>query len=270
MTESGDGRAGAARLWLLAGSFIVFLAAAILVPPMPQPLSYHAFADCRTIWSIPNFFNVLSNLPFLVGGAMGLTIIWKGGGSFIDPREQLPYLVFFLGALLTSAGSAYYHLVPDNVRLVWDRLPMTLGFAGLVAAAAAERADLRLGLRSLWPLAALGVGTVLYWYASERAGAGNLIPYAAYQGWSILVIVLLIVAFPARRYSHGTLLLWAAGWYGLAKIFETCDLGIYRLLGGTLSGHTIKHLLAAGAVFAVVRQLRLRRPLALTTLAPPV
>jgi hypothetical protein len=94
------------------------------------------FADCRTIWSIPNFFNVFSNLPFLVGGAMGLTIIWKGGGSFIDPREQLPYLVFFLGALLTSAGSAYYHLAPENVRLVWDRLPMTLGFAGLVSAAA--------------------------------------------------------------------------------------------------------------------------------------
>ena len=81
---------------------------------------------------------------------------------------------------------------------------------------------------------------------------------------------MLIAAFPASRYSHGKLLLWAAGWYGLAKIFETCDLGVYRQLGGTLSGHTIKHLLAAGAVFAVVRQLRLRRPLALTTLAPPV
>jgi len=269
MTDGNGRRAGAARLWLLAGSFVVFLAAAILVPPIPQPLSYHLFADRLTICSIPNFFNVFSNLPFLVGGAMGLANIWKGGGSFLDPREQLPYLVFFLGALLTSVGSAYYHLAPDNVRLVWDRLPMTLGFAGLVSAAAAERADLQLGLRALWPLAGLGVGTVIYWYATERAGAGNIIPYAAYQGWSILVIVLLIAAFPAQRYSHGRLLLWAAGWYGLAKIFETCDLGIYRLLGGTLSGHTIKHLLAAGAVFAVVRQLRLRQPLSLTTLAPP-
>jgi len=269
MTHGNDRRADAARLWLLAGSFIVFLAVALLTSPIPQPQSYHSFADCRTIWSIPNFFNVFSNLPFLVGGTLGLAIILKGGGSFIDPREQLPYLVFFLGALLTSAGSAWYHLAPDNVRLLWDRLPMTLGFAGLVSAAAAERADLRLGLRSLWPLAGLGVGTVVYWYATERAGAGNIIPYAAYQGWSILVIVLLIAAFPARRYSHGTLLLWAAGWYGLAKIFETSDRGIYRLLGDTLSGHTIKHLLAAGAVFAVVRQLRLRQPLALTTLAPP-
>ena len=111
--------------------------------------------------------------------------------------------MFFLGALLTSFGSAYYHLAPDNPRLVWDRLPMTLGFAGLVAAALAERVDQRLGLRSLWPLLAVGAGTVIYWYATERMGAGNLIPYAAYQGWSILVIVLLIALFPAQRYSHG-------------------------------------------------------------------
>lgn len=255
------------RLWLLAGSALLCIVAAIVVPPMAQPLSYHAFADCRTIWSIPNFFNVLSNLPFLVGGALGLAVIWRGGGAFLDQREQLPYLVFFLGAVLTSLGSAYYHLAPDNPRLVWDRLPMTLGFAGLVAAAVAERADLRIGLRSLWPLLAVGAGTVIYWYATERMGAGNLIPYALYQGWSILVIVLLIAVFPARRYSHGGLLVWAAGWYGIAKVFETYDLGVFRLTGGLMSGHTIKHVLAACAVFAIVRQLRLRRALTNPTLA---
>jgi hypothetical protein len=269
MTAEAGRSAVPSRLWLLAASAALCIIAALVVPPMAQPLSYHAFADCRTIWSIPNFFNVLSNLPFLVGGALGFTLIWRGAGAFVDPREQLPYLVFFLGAVLTSFGSAYYHLAPDNPRLVWDRLPMTLGFAGLVAAAAAERADLRLGLKSLWPLLAVGAGTVVYWYATERMGAGNLIPYALYQGWSILAIVLLIAVFPARRYSHGGLLVWAAGWYGLAKFFETYDLGIYRLTGGLLSGHTIKHVLAAGAVFAVVRQLRLRRALANSTLAHP-
>jgi hypothetical protein len=262
---AGVGRVTApVRLWLLAASVLIFLVAALLVPAMPQPLSYHAFADCRTLWSIPNFFNVLSNLPFLIGGGLGLWLIWKGDGCFVDEREQLPYLVFFLGALLTSLGSAYYHLAPDNPRLVWDRLPMTLGFAGLVSAAMAERADPRVGLRALWPLLAMGAGSVVYWYATERAGAGNIIPYAAFQGWSILVIVLLIVMFPARRYSHGHLLVWAAGWYGLAKIFETCDLALFRLTGGSLSGHTIKHLLAAGAVFAIALQLHKRRPLAVS------
>ena len=168
--------------------------------------------------------------------------------------------MFFLGASLTCLGSAYYHAAPDNPRLVWDRLPMTLGFAGLVAASIAERVDLKLGLRSLWPLLLLGVVTVIYWYATERSGTGNLVPYAAYQAWSILVIVLLLVAWPARRYSHGALLAWAAVWYGLAKVFETFDLQVFRLLGGTLSGHTIKHVLASFAVFAVVRQLHVRQP----------
>ncbi len=203
---------------------------------------------------------MVSNLPFLVGGALGLGLIWAGRGRFSDAREQLPYLVFFLGALLTCFGSAYYHAAPDNPRLVWDRLPMTLGFAGLVAAAIAERVDAKLGERSLWPLLAVGVITVVYWYATERSGAGNLIPYAAYQAWSIAMIVLLLLVYPARRYTHGALLAWAAVWYGLAKVFETFDLQVYRLLGGTLSGHTIKHVLAAFAVFAIVRQLWVREP----------
>ncbi len=256
------------RGWLLGVFTLGITLAAILVPAMPQPLSYHAFADCRSFWAIPNFFNVVSNLPFLIGGAFGLRVIWNGGGRFIDPREQLPYLVFFLGAFLTCFGSAYYHAAPDNPRLVWDRLPMTLGFAGLVAAAVAERVDLKLGLRLLWPLLLIGVITVIYWYATELAGRGNLIPYAAYQAWSIVAIVLLIAAFPARRYSHGGLLAWAAVWYGLAKIFETFDLQVYRQLHGTLSGHTIKHVLAAGAVFAVVRQLQKRSALTAVNIAP--
>jgi hypothetical protein len=249
------------RGWLLAAVTVIFVLAAFLVPAMPQPLSYHQFADCRTFWSIPNFLNVASNLPFVVGGVLGLAQVYRGDGPFIDGREQLPYLVFFLGAVLTCFGSAYYHAAPDNARLVWDRLPMTLGFAGLVSAAAAERVDLRLGLRSLWPLLALGVATVVYWYGTERAGAGNVIPYAAYQGWSIAVIVLLIACFPAKRYSEGAGLLWAAVFYGIAKFFESFDLRVYRTVGGTVSGHTIKHLLAAAAVFAIVRQLRRRRPL---------
>jgi hypothetical protein len=256
MNPSLDGWRG--RTLLLIS--IACLIAAVLLPPMPQPLSYHAFADCRTLFGVANFLNVISNLPFLVAGGWGLLLIFRGAGHF-SAGEQLPYLVFFLGALLTCFGSAYYHLAPDNPRLVWDRLPMTLGFAGLVAAAIAERVDSRLGLRSLWPLLALGVFTVMYWYATERMGAGNVMPYGVYQGWSILIIVLVLLWFPARRYSHGGLLAWAAIWYGLAKVFETFDLQIYRLLGGTLSGHSIKHVLAAIAVLAIVRQLQLRQPL---------
>jgi hypothetical protein len=248
-----------ARLLLLIT--VACVVAALLVPAMPQSLSYHRFADCRSLFGVANFFNVISNLPFLVAGAWGLALIFRGGGSFIEPREQLPYLVFFVGALLTCLGSAYYHAAPDNTRLVWDRLPMTLGFAGLVSAALSERVDPKLGQRSLWPLLALGVFTVLYWYATERAGAGNVMPYGIYQGWSILIIVLVLAWYPATRYTHGRMLAWAAIWYGLAKVFETFDRQIFDLLGGVVSGHSIKHVLAAIGVFAIVRQLQLRQPL---------
>src|SRR6185436_5940923 len=44
-------------------------------------------------------------------------------------------------------------------------------------------------------------------------------------------------------------------------VFETFDLQVFRLLGGVLSGHTIKHVLASFAVFAIVRQLHVRRPI---------
>ncbi len=249
------------RGWLLIGSLIACAIAAVAVPAMPQPLSYHQFADCRIFWAIPNFFNVLSNLPFLVAGGAGLGMILAGRGGFIEPRESQAYLVFFLGGLLTAFGSAYYHLAPDNARLVWDRLPMTLGFAGLVSAAVAERASLKGGLKLLWPLLALGALTVMYWYATERTGHGNVIPYGLYQGWSILAIVLLIALFPARRYTGGKYLVWAAVLYGVAKVFETFDLAVYRALAGTLSGHTIKHVFAAAAVFAIVRQLQVRKSL---------
>jgi hypothetical protein len=249
------------RGYALVGLTVLFAVAAFVVPAMPQPLAYHAFADGRTLWGIANFFNVESNVPFLIAGALGLFLIGRGGGRFIDPREKLPYVVFFVGAALTCFGSSYYHLAPDNPRLVWDRLPMTLGFSGLVAAAVVERVDLKLGLRVLWPMQLIGVLTVVYWSVTEQAGAGNVIPYAAFQFWSIAVIVLVMSVFPAKRYTHGRLLAWAALWYGLAKVFETFDPQVYRVLGGTLSGHSIKHVLASFAVFAVVWQLHARRPL---------
>ena len=255
---------------LLFASMVAAAAVAVLAPAMPQSLAYHAFADDRTIGSIPNALNVLSNLPFLVGGVAGLLLIQRGGGAFTEPRERLLYQVFFLGALLTSFGSSWYHLAPDNARLVWDRLPMTLGFSGLVCAAIAERADAGLGRGMLWEVLLLGAGTVFWWQLTEQRGHGNVIPYGAFQGWSVLVILLLILAFPAFRYSHGSLLVWAATWYALAKLFETFDADVYHLTGGTVSGHTIKHLLAAGAVFAVLRQLRLRRAQSDPKLALPL
>ena len=235
---------------------------AVLWPPMAQPLSYHDFADCRSLLSLPNFMNVASNLPFLLAGALGLARVISTSSRFIDARERLPYIVFFLGALLTCFGSMYYHWAPDNARLVWDRLPMTMAFAGLVAAVLSEREDLGLGQRAFWPVLIIGAGSVFWWYATERRGVGNVIPYGVFQGWAIVAVLALLLNGRPSRYTHLGGLWWAVALYAGAKFFETFDLAVYRALGATVSGHTIKHLIAAGAVYAIARMLLERSPAA--------
>jgi hypothetical protein len=246
------------RIWALAILTAAGAVAAAVIPAIPQPLSYHDFADCRAFFTVPNFLNVASNVPFLIAGAYGLVIALGGDERrFATGEERLPYLIFFLGAVLTTFGSMYYHAAPDNARLVWDRLPMTLGFAGLAAAVLAERIDPKLGRRALWPLIAVGIFTVLYWHATELAGRGNLVPYALYQAWSVIVVAFAVLAFPASRYSHGGTLWWVVGLYAAAKVAEAFDLAIYRM-GELASGHSVKHVLAALAVYAVAEMLRRR------------
>ncbi len=128
-------------VWVLVAFTIAVVAVAALAPRVPQPLSYHDFADQRALAGIPNFGDVASNLLFAASGAWGLFFLLgkRAQEHFVDPRERWAYVFVFLGLLLTAFGSAYYHLAPDNARLVWDRLPMTLAFMGLVSAMISER-----------------------------------------------------------------------------------------------------------------------------------
>src|SRR5215470_6021077 len=117
---------------------------ALLLPPFPQPQSYHDFADQRIWLGVPNFGDVISNLAFAIVGMFGLRFVLRNTGTnqsraFREVREKWPYGVMFFGLVMTAFGSAYYHLAPNNARLVWDRLPMTVVFMSLVAALITER-----------------------------------------------------------------------------------------------------------------------------------
>lgn len=237
---------------------------AALVPPIPQPVEYHQFADQRVYFGIPNFFNVVSNGAFLLVGIAGLGFLMGSGGvdaakAFVEPSEHWPYLVLFLNVAMACIGSAYYHLAPGNERLMWDRLPIAIGIMALLAATLNERVSPKVGLWLLPVLIAIGVGSVMHWHWSEQRGDGNLNFYIVVQFYSLLVIILLGIYF-RPRYTHGADIYMALAFYAVAKLAEIGDRVIYDL-GQVISGHTIKHLLAAGAIYWVVRMLRKRRPL---------
>ncbi len=259
-------KASLVTLILLAA---IFVSICFTLPRIPQPQSYHQFADRRSFLGILNFGDVVSNLPFAVFGIWGLAFLLRSrlstsAGPFLDRREIRPYLFVFAGLLLTAFGSSYYHLAPNNERLVWDRLPMTITFMSLVAAVIAERINLRLGLWLLPILLVVGLSSVLQWYWSETRGAGDLRFYAAVQAYSALVI-LLVFFFP-RPYTRTSDFGFVIGFYVLAKVLEVFDKPVFATLH-VISGHSLKHLAAAAAGYCILRMLQKREPVTATSSA---
>ena len=224
-------------------------AAALLHGPVAQLPDYHAFADKSVVFGLPNAQDVLSNAGF------ALLAIW--GWIKLAPQRGHPelsngwagYRLFLIGLFLTALGSSYYHLAPDNARLVWDRLPIALACGGLLAAVWGDtRRRASDGFAA--GLALAGSASVAWWYFSELAGAGDLRPYLLMQGLPIILIPLwqwLYDMPKADRLSFGGALLL----YVIAKFAELHDHEIAAVLG-TTTGHTLKHLLATLAAGLII------------------
>ena len=214
---------------------LVAAAAAVavaLMPPIAQDPGYHRFADARPVLGVPNGWNALSNLPFLVAGLAGLAISRR--------RHDLParpaWAVAFAGIALVGLGSAWYHLAPSDGALVWDRLPMTVGFMGLFAAVIGG---------ALVPAVLAGIASIAWWQWT-----GDLRPYVWVQ-FTPLVIIAAAVARDWRR-PGSPWLLAALVLYLSAKAFEGADRAIFGTTNGALAGHAIKHLAAALACACLV------------------
>ena len=244
----------------MAGLAVLLFIVAASIPRVPQPDAYHNFADHRGWLGIPNFGDVASNAGFVIVGVWGLIAMLRRSNQirFLDSREKWPYLIIFLGIFLTSAGSSYYHLAPDNTRLVWDRLPMTIVFMSLVAALIVERISVPAGLAMLPLLLAIGVASVLKWRWSEVHGQGDLRFYAVVQLYAMLAVILGLFLKP--RYTRGSDLAVLAGFYLLAKVTETFDKQIFSIVH-VVSGHTIKHIAAAAGSYWILRMLKRREPI---------
>jgi hypothetical protein len=242
--------------------FLCFTTAVLIcafsLPRIPQDPAYHQFVDGRSIFGIPNFLNVISNIPFLIAGIWGLiqTVPRRQTAAFQMQSERWPYIVLFGGLVLTFWGSAHYHWSPDNSTLFWDRLPMAVSFIGILAGVIGDRISAKVARLWLWPMLALGVFSVFYWRLSELNGVGDLRLYVVVQFYTLAAICLLIILFPSR-YTHSGWLIGGGIAYIVAKILEALDHEIFSVV--RISGHTLKHFAAATAGFCILAMLKRRK-----------
>src|SRR3984957_13830722 len=229
---------------VLYGLMIASLLALLPLPPLLQDQAYHQFADQRELFGIPNFWNVVSNLPFVAVGVVGLLRFHRDATT----------TALFAGIFLTGFGSSYYHIDPNDTTLVWDRLPMTICFAPILSAVVEERVDAKAGKALLRPLLAIGIFSLLLWRWTD-----DLRLYAWAQFFPFLALVLILRLFPPK-YTGTFYWVIAAALYALAKLLEFYDHAVYSV-GSILSGHTLKHLAAAAAAFAILRLFQTRGPI---------
>ena len=214
----------------------------LIASPLAQDPVYHLFADGRTLLSIPNFWNVVSNLAFIIVGAWGLSVALREKPGPV----RLAWKIMFVGVILTGLGSGWYHITPDNPSLFWDRLAMIIGFMALTAVVLGEYIRPRLASQLLLPLLIIGAAAVYYWIHTESLGAGDLRPYALAQ--FLPALALPVVVFVNRqRAALGKHFFVLFLCYALAKAAEVFDHEVYAA-GQLLSGHTLKHLLAAAGL----------------------
>ena len=234
-----------AEAGLLLG-MAALLALALFGPVLPASAHQHTLADQRALWGIPCALDVLSNLPFAIAGLWGLVALRRVAPGMLDAPSRALASLFFAGLVCTAAGSALYHWQPQDAGVLWDRLGMVLPFAGLLGLAGASRVSARAGAAAAGTVLLAGPLAVLWWSHS-----GNLLPWAVVQLGGMLV-VLALACLPRRDGALALHLGAVMALYALAKLFEAADHAVFEATGQAVSGHSLKHVLAAAAAWPVL------------------
>ncbi len=236
------------RLWIVLTIAAVAVIGLLFIPRIPQDPAYHRFADDRILFAVSNFCNVVTNIPFVLVGLFGLPRRSQAAAL------RTGYLIVCLGVVLVGMGSAYYHLAPSTPTLTWDRLPMTIVFMALFSTIIENRVSSRAGKILLWPLIVVGAASVGYWHLSELQGNGDLRAYGLVQFLPMVLIPLILILYPSGS-LRSSFLWWMLVTYVLSKIAEHFDVWIFEATG-TISGHSMKHLLASLAVWCFLLSYR--------------
>ena len=251
MTLAKASLSSRSAMGVVLAAFAALIAFALLLPAIRQDTQYHLFADQRTWLAVPRAADVLSNLAFLAVGLFGILRLLAWRRLRYGYATEASLWCIAVGFVFTGLGSAWYHLQPNDATLVWDRLPMTIVFAGVIGAALAERVGQNVATVALVGLIVLGVASVAYWRST-----GNLTPYGVVQFGGIAALLAILIA--TRKGSDPFPWWWVAGWYGFAKLAELGDQSMWQATGGIVAGHAVKHLASAAAGAAVFWPLRAR------------
>ncbi len=228
-------------LILLSVLLVVF--ALITFNPISQDQNYHHFKDARTVLCIPNFWNVVSNIPFLIVGILGIYKLSYQTTLNINPEIKTAYALLFFATCLVGLGSGYYHFWPTNETLLWDRLPMAIAYMALFMIIIGEFISIKASRIMLFPAVLAGISSVAYWYYTETLGRGDLRFYIIVQFFPLLIAPVILLCFKSQHTKTNSYWL-VFTIYIIAKICEMQDENIY-VISGFISGHSIKHVLIA-------------------------
>lgn len=230
--------AALAALALLAG----------LGPHLAQAPHIHDYADQRAWLGLPCALDVLSNLPFALFGLWGLRVLGRLPAAALHGTQRALAALFFAGLVLTAFASGWYHGHADDAGLFIDRLGMSVAFAGLLGLVVASRITARAGA---WTAPVVLLWGALGAWVCWRSG--NLLPWAVLQGAGLGLLLALSWRAPRGLAVRGWLIL---ALYAVAKLCELADAVIYEATGQLISGHSLKHLVAALAAWPVLSALR--------------
>jgi len=221
--------------------------------PIPQKQDYHNFADNRSFSGIPNFLNVITNLPFFIVGLVGL----KEAKHFRDKNLRLIFSTLFTGFLLVALGSGYYHLYPKNITLVFDRIPIVTVLMSFFSYILYDYINNKIGYKAFFIFNIIGIASVIYWIISEQTGNGDLRWYGMVQFFPVVAIPLILVLYKSVT-SQWKQILIIFFFFGIAKLNEQFDREVFELLKDTISGHSLKHLFMVAAEFEILVLMRRR------------
>ncbi len=239
---------------LLPITAIVGVVILLIIGPIAQKQDYHNFIDSRMFFEIPNFMDVITNLPFLFIGIAGLIVVFNS----VSKNKVLKKICFtlFFGFVLLSFGSGYYHYIPSDFSLVFDRIPIAVIFMSFFSIFIYDYIGKSSGIRAFYWFNAIGIISVIYWYLAEITGNGDLRLYALVQFYPLIAIpLILMINKDTFNYTREVVFIFIA--FGVAKLAEGLDEEIYSLMG-FISGHSLKHVFMTLAGIFLVFMIRKR------------